>query len=311
MGQSAVESKSVQGCRKAILTRMPNRNRTLQWTVEWVHPDGKRTMDKLWETQRISTAYNDHLRHLDTSRPKKKRKPSDRHKDLVASAALDSCSVPIHKSTAGEQLDGSTTTASTGKRKREEDEANAIRNAESKTSNTLTTTDPADPETLQPSASLPTSSNPPPPPLPATEPPPSAHLAFHLHHPSLPSKHPVLIPLPPDAKLATSLTNRIVLEFPTIYVLRNNSNNENNRADGTLPEGYVSEEDFFAAAMKKEKGLIKEVVVAGEDSAVGRLGSRNVGEEGKARGLEDGEVDEGRLLEVLGRDLKGVVAGPL
>ena len=282
---------------------MPNRNRTLQWTVEWVHPDGKRTLDKLWETQRISTAYDDHLRHLDTSRPKKRRKPSDRNKDLVASTEVDSSNVPVHDSTAAEQPDGSTPTASVGKRKREDGEANANRNAEEENSNTLATTDHLDSEALQPSTSLPKSSNPPP--LPAPEPPPSAHLTFHLHHPSLPSKHPVLIPLPPDAKLATSLTNRIVLEFPTIYVLHNNNNNNvNDRSDGTLPEGYVSEEDFFAAA-KKEKRFIEEVA-AGEERAVGGFGGGNVVEERKAGGLEDGEVDEGRLLEVLGRDLKGV-----
>lgn len=280
---------------------MPNRTRTLQWTVEWVHPDGKRTLDKLWETQRISTAYDDHLRHLDTSRPKKRRKPSDRNKDFVASTEVDSSNVPVHDSTAAEQPDGSTPTASVGKRKREDGEANANRNAEGENSNTLATTDHLDSEALQPSTSLPKPSNPPP--LPAPEPPPSAHLTFHLHHPSLPSKHPVLIPLPPDAKLATSLTNRIVLEFPTIYVLHNNNNN-NDRPDGALPEGYVSEEGFFAAA-KKEKRLI-EVVAAGEERAVGGFGGENVVEERKADGLEDGEVDEGRLLEVLGRDLKGV-----
>lgn len=272
-----------------MLTRVPNRLRTLQWTVEWVHPDGERSMDKIWETQRISTAYDDLLRHRDSSRPKKRGKHDKNHKDLAASATSDSSSLPACNSTAEGQLNGSTTTASPGKRKREKDEANANRNAREGDSNMHTATDSADMEGLQPSASIPTSSNPPP----VTDPAPSAHLNFYLHHPSLPSRRPVLIPLPHDAKLATSLTNRIVIEFPTIYVLHS-------QPDGRLPEGFVNEEDFFAAARKE---LIEEV--AGEEFAVGRIGGDV--EEGKGDDLEEGEVNEGRLLEVLGKDLKGVV----
>lgn len=250
-------------------------------------------MDKIWETQRISTAYDDLLRHRDTSRPKKRRKHDKKHKDLAASATFDPSSLPTCDSTAEGQLNGSTTTASPGKRKRENDEANVNRNAREEDSNMVTATNSGDLEGVQTSASKPTSSDHPP----VTELAPSAHLNFYLHHPSLPSRHPVLIPLPHDAKLATSLSNRIVIEFPTIYVLHS-------QPDGRLPEGFVSEEEFFAAARKE---LIEEVA-AGEEFAVGRIGGDV--DEGKGDGLEEGEVDESRLLEVLGKDLKGV-AGSL
>ena len=288
MERSAVESKRVRCRGRAILTRVLNRLRTLQWTVEWVHPDGKRTMEKMWETQRISTAYDDHLRHLDTSRPKKRRKPDNKQKNLAASATFKSSSVPVHESAGGEQPNGSTATAGAGKRKREEEAANANREANGEDSSMAIAIDPGGLEAVQPSDSIPTSSDPPP----VIEPVPSAHLNFYLHHPSLASRHPVLIPLPHDAKLETSLTNRIVLEFPTIYVLHS-------QPDGRLPEGYVSEEDFFAAAKKE---LIEEV--AAEEISVGGVGG--VVDEGKGHDLEDGEVDEGRLLDVLGKDLKGV-----
>lgn len=266
---------------------MPNRNRTLQWTVEWVHPDGNKTTDKVWEIQGISTAYHDHLRYLDTSRPKKRRKPDHNHKDIALSANLVLSSVPAHGTTATEQPNGSTTTASVGKRKREEDEANMNRNAEGEGQNMAIAAVPGDSEAVKQSASLPASSEA----SPVTESAPRVDFNFYLHHPSLPSRHPVLIPLSPDAKLATSLTNRLVLEFPTIYVLRS-------QLDAKLPEGFVSEEDFFASA---RKGLVEEI--AGEKTSVGGFAGNS--QERKVYDLEDGEVDEGRLLEVLGKDLKG------
>ena len=246
-------------------------------------------MDRLWETQRISSGYDDHLRYLDTSRPKKRRRPDQRHRDLATSAANDSSSVPAHESTAGAQPNEPTTTAYVGKRKREEDEANTNPTTMGEDMNMAIVTDPGDPGPIQHPAHIPMSTDA----VPVTEPAPNVDLNFYLHHPSLPSRHPVLIPVPPDAKLATLLTNRIVLEFPTIYVLHD-------PPDGALPEGYVSEKDFFDAAKKE---LIEEVAV--EETSVRGLGEKV--EESNVLDVEDGEVDEGHLLEVLGKDLKGVV----
>ena len=274
-----------------------NRNRTLNWTVEWVHPDGKKTMDKLWETQCISAAYDDHLRHLDPSRPRKKRKPdhslrekrklSHKDEDFAASTSSVPVTVPVHDSTTESHPNNSSTTGPVGKRKREEGEFNVDSNAE-ENPNMVIVTGPNDPGALPISAHTQVPSEE----TPAIVPAAKEDFSFHLHHPSLPSRHPVLIPLPPDAKLATALTNRLVLEFPTIYVLPS-------KPDGTLPEGLVSEEDFFASAKKE---LIAEV--GSGDTLVG--GFEGEAEERRADDLEDGEVNEGRLLEVLGRDLKDV-----
>ena len=287
MGRPAVKSKRARCCGNAVLIRVPNRTRRLQWTVEWVHPDGKRTLDRLLEIQRISTAYDDHLRHLHPDPTKKRFRPSDRHRDRVAWATAVSSSLPVHDSATQEQPIGSAPTASIGKRKREEDDADVSHDAESGNPTIPTAADPGDSSAVQQSASDPP---------PAREPPPSANLSFYLHHPSLPSRRPVLIPLPPDAKLGTSLTNRIVVEFPTIYVMPSQPN-------GRLPEGFVSEEDFFAAAKKE---LVEEV--ADDVGSFGRIGG--IVEEGQVNDIEEGEVDEGRLLDVLGKDLKGV-AGSL
>lgn len=115
-------------------------------------------------------------------------------------------------------------------------------------------------------------------------------VAFYLHHPSLPSRHPVLIPLSPTAILATALTNRLVLEFPTIYVLQPQS-------DGKLPEGYISEDEFFRKAKKELVHELEEGEVGDDDREESREDRRRL--EGNP------EVDERRLTEVLGKDLNG------
>ena len=255
-----------------------------------MHPDGNKTLDKLWETKFLSTAYDDHMMYLDTSQPKKKRKPSQRHKDFLRPAPIRSSDLSS-KNPAGEAPPNDVPlTNPAGKRKRGADEPNIDGPAE-EGPDTAAAADARTSRTTQSSASIPPSSPDPP----VTKQEPSSNFNFYLHHPSLPSRHPVLIPLPPDARLATSLTNRLVLEFPTIFVLHG-------QPDGKSPEGFVSEEDFFASAKKE---LVEEI--AGEGTQI--EGLNGDGDDGK-KGLEDVEVDEGSLLEVLGKDLNGV-AGSL
>ena len=250
-------------------------------------------MDSLWETQCVSAAYDDHLRYLHKSGPKKRRKPDAKGKDHALPVTFATPSVPAQDSAAREPPNPSTATVSVGKRKREEEEEDIVnRNPGKEAPNTIPPTDPGSPAAIQPPAPIPAPSDASPVPAPA----PKADLTFHLHHPSLPSRQPVLIPLPPDAKLATSLTNRLVHEFPTIYVLHSPPDGKQ------LPEAFVSEEEFFSSAKRE---LVRKV---GEDVSVGAMGVD--GAEVQVEELEDGEVDEDRLLEVLGRDLSGV-AGAL
>ena len=244
-------------------------------------------MDKLWETQCLSTAYDDHLRYRDPNRPKKKRKPSHKHEDFAASAATVSPSVPTHDSNTGQEPNGSTMTASLGKRKREDDEDDLNSDIKEEEPNMHTATGPGNSGEVQISASIPVSSDT----SPKTEPAPRGEFSFYLHFPSLSSRQTVLIPLPSDAKLATSLTNRRVLEFPTIYVFHS-------RSDGKLPEGFISEKDFFASAETELIKIVDEEVHAG--------GFAENSEQSKPDDLEDGEVEEGRLLEALAMDSKSI-----
>lgn len=116
-------------------------------------------------------------------------------------------------------------------------------------------------------------------------------LAFYLHAPSLPSRHTVLIPLSPKDKLLDCLSQRLVLEFPTIYVMQQ-------APKDTLPDGFITEEQFYKMSSKDLGGM---PVI---DSLIGQSDERVGTDE---RDLEEGEVDESRLLEVLGKDLKSVM----
>ena len=118
----------------------------------------------------------------------------------------------------------------------------------------------------------------------------STVVSFYLHHPSLPSPYPVLIPIQADATLSTILTNRLILEFPTIFVLHQ-------QPDEKLPEGYISEADFFEGAKKESAGI--------EELEEGEV--KDGEEHGEvANGRIEDKVDEKRLMEVLGKDLSFV-----
>ena len=107
----------------------------------------------------------------------------------------------------------------------------------------------------------------------------------YLHAPRLPSMYPVLIPLLPDATLSESLQGRLVLEYPTIYVLADQPEK--------LPHKYVTEEMFFKKL--QEEGY--------RERLEAKLTGQEEGELVKEVPLENESVDERKLEEVLDRDL--------
>ena len=295
---------------------MGHRKRKLHWTVEWIDPDGRKALGKCPEDQVISDAYAAHLRTLDIHRPHKRRE-----KNITTSENSQS-DIPIYNNTIQqrEQLASNTEQDNFSgqdrldeqlKRKQKEGEIKrgasdeechnlmvepkgisqaAERPASNKGNSSKGESESERPLTDrmdQPGPEPPTSTSGTPQPTSAT------NLTFYLHHPSLPSKNPVLIPLPSDATLADSLTNRLLLEFPTIYVL------PQQQGDG-LPDGFTSEDDYFAAAKKDliEDALDVEDTIKDINVVTGETGD----------GLEEGEVHEGRLLEVLNKDLRATTA---
>ena len=295
---------------------MGHRKRKLHWTVEWIDADGRKSLGKCPDDQVITDAYAEHSKTLDIHRPNKRRKGHISNKDDSQSGihthqnAIEQREQPASTVGQGEspgqdRLDGQL--------ERKQEEAKIRTGASSEESHILMKESEALPQPAerpasdkgissngeaecerlltdhmdQPRQDLPTSASETP------RPTSTPSLGFYLHHPSLPSQNPVLIPLSPNATLASSLTNRLVLEFPTIYVL------PQHHGDG-LPNGLISEHDYFAAAKKDliEDALEVEVTVKDINHTAGETRD----------GLEEGEVHEGRLLEVLGKDLKAITA---
>lgn len=112
-------------------------------------------------------------------------------------------------------------------------------------------------------------------------------LHFYLHAPRLPSTQPVLIPLSHDASLSISLRNRLVLEFPTIYVLECSASE--------MPDGYVLEE-VFDKKMQQESF---------RDSVMAKLRGNEEGEIDEVTKQDEG-VDAKKIEEVLKQDLKSL-----
>lgn len=245
------------------------------WTVEWIQPNGQKALGRCPETEPIGEAYAKHLVLL-AAYPEKMKRDEERGgnaKDERVRRKMDELGIPprLRQESSKPKVD------------RANSEKQELTNTNENTGMSATTQSL---DSITTSTALVLD-------CPTTQPAPPASVTFHLHHPSLPSKHPVLIPLSPDARLATSLTNRLILEFPTIYVL-------DRQSDDKLPEGFISEDDFFATAKKE---LIKELV---EGESAGS--AMDVVDNDRGRGLEEGEVDQRQLLEVLGKDLKGLTA---
>jgi hypothetical protein len=115
---------------------------------------------------------------------------------------------------------------------------------------------------------------------------------FYLVRPRTSSTRPVLIPLRPEATLAESLTNRTVLEFPTIYMFPASA--------PQLPAEFMLEAEYLKQEAQEQREL--ETLLKDVDPQT-------------LRGLQSGEasttqtqapadeVDSARILDVLKRDL--------
>lgn len=117
---------------------------------------------------------------------------------------------------------------------------------------------------------------------------------FYLLRPHTPTASRVLVPLLPASTLSTALQNRVVLEFPTVYVLP--------YSPEALPEQYMLEEQFLGYSEQENKeleALLKEVGMQGEFPT----------DDGSFQdpGLQEQErFDDRKILDVLRRDLNAL-----
>ena len=279
---------------KANTTRWLKGSQCLQWTVEWVHSDGRKEFGECFDNVPIIEAYGMLEGTPDSLRPLKRkrtdRQPGEGKKRNKASTNSEKRRLQQDTGFAEAALASETNGSvqvhgqENPQKSRQEDKEMELtpgHNAEKLETPTNTDFDTNKESTNSHANDTNGHISPP-----SLRPPPT--LSFYLHTPSLPSRHPVLAPLSHDAMLNVALRNRLVLEFPTIYIF-------DQPPEQQLPDGFISEKDFYTMARKE---LIKEI---DEGEIVEDASSTAMGQD--RDGFEVEKMDEGKLLEVLGKDL--------
>ncbi|KAL8754127.1 MAG: hypothetical protein Q9184_005210 [Pyrenodesmia sp. 2 TL-2023] len=246
------------------------RAKRIVWTVEWVHKNGHREIGKFPESETMENAYI----KLTTTRikkevgeaepPRKKHKPNDeapRPPTLHTKSACEE--VPTESSVSPASHAPPTQISETI------DPAAEPTNRKDQTTPSL---DPSN-DQLPPPSTAPTQASPPP-------------LNFYLLLPSTPTSYRVLIPVLPSDTLSTALTDRLVLEFPTIYALK--------QPPDKLPTGFMTEEGYLNGLA--EKGHVNRHLD-------GLLSGAGNWETGRTERNGERDLDEGALRDVLKRDL--------
>ncbi|KAF4237741.1 hypothetical protein CNMCM6805_006798 [Aspergillus fumigatiaffinis] len=121
---------------------------------------------------------------------------------------------------------------------------------------------------------------------------PHRGVSFYLHRPRTATKQPVLIPLSPSMTFTSALRDRAVLEFPTIYALPQPP--EALPAKKESPT-FILEEDYLRTQGPETELSEAMLQEASEDQV-------------DAGGLDIGNIDEKKVLEVLKQDLWEPVA---
>lgn len=123
-----------------------------------------------------------------------------------------------------------------------------------------------------------------------TEPTPHRNVYLYLHHPRTATKQPVLIPLLPNTILTTALHDRVVLEFPTVYILQAPLTHEHEQTE----EGskYILEKEYLRTHQNTSTELEDGTSEDTEAQPVFGTGAVDIP-----------DVDEGKMLEVLEKDL--------
>lgn len=240
--------------RGEVLIWFLHRHKCLSWTVEWISATAEKTIRNALETYPICEAYDRAFPLPRQDRP----------------------STEVKKETEASQEEPST---------EEKPMTTEVPDAPAPTT-TTTDTQPTNPpnqeSTQQPTAETEEQN----PTLPIT---PHRNLYFYLHRPRTATKKPVLVPLPPLAKLASVLRGRTVLEFPSIYALPD-SPETILAAKESSP--FILEEEYLCTATPEELGEIGEATESEQEGTTNDVS-----------GVDLGHVDERKVLEVLKQDL--------
>jgi hypothetical protein len=229
------------------------RHKCLSWTVEWISAAGEKTIRNALETYPIFEAYD---RAFPLPRQDRPSTDSKKEKDV----AQENISTEQNHAPTEKPDSIAPTTATTEP----------------------TGSEPSNPETdEQPTA-------------PAEQAEsklllaPHRNLYFYLHRPRTTTKKPVVVPVPPLAKLQSVLREHTVLEFPTIYAL---PDSPETILASKETSSFILEEEYLRTASPEELG---------DKSAEEQEGT---GDGDEVSGVDLQNVDEEKVMEVLKQEL--------
>ncbi len=255
-----------------------DRAKRIIWTVEWVHKNGTREIGQFPESETMESAYVE----LTTTKAKKKlaeeEQPRKKHKSNDGAPRPPTLSAKP----ALKDLPANTTLSPTSHASPAQIPETTCPPAKRRDQQNQETNPSRDPSNHQASLPPPTKDN-------QASPPP---LNFYLLLPSTPTSYRVLIPLSAGDTLATALTDRLVLEFPTVYALK--------QPPDKLPTGFMTEEEYLRGLA--EKGNVNRHLD-------GLLSGAGDWETGRMERNGERDLDEGALRDVLKKDLVQEVVG--
>ncbi len=301
------------------------RHKEIVWTVEWIHPDGEHELKQCRESIPLCDAYAEILsqrrgekRKLETARLESRTNPgrSDECKPKRRSGKggggregpqLPSKPLQPHRSLP---VSGDSTET---KDSRERDERGEDVPTQTKEHLDIASTEGQSIDRSKPalasSPSVPaTEASQPPDQVAVNNKPTSKEssgskasdrsyvlsLHYYLLKPHTSTSSYVLIPIPPTDTLLTCLRDRVVLEFPTIYVL--------SEPPTALPGGFVLEETYLAQSEAEAREL-EELLAQAEGVAKPEMSAE--GEDGESRRKDEMLIDR-RILDVLKMDIGGL-----
>ncbi|KAF2461139.1 hypothetical protein BDY21DRAFT_369202 [Lineolata rhizophorae] len=263
-------------------TRYLNRSQCICWTIEWVHPDQSKTIDEIKDTTPLSDEYDALVKRMEK---KRKREDEAVKKESTVVSPTPETSKQVKADSSQKELDKTLdqnskaqstfipATRSTSETELQnvanlDGQSNPDGNIQTDTANDAQPSADFGAQTM--SAEIKTES------IGSTQ-----QYHFYLVKPHTATAKHVLIPLPRQGTLDKCLRHQVVLEFPTIQVLR--------ESPDRIPEAFMLEAEYVGKEKEDEtefKQLVSGVAVPSTDEVP-----------------DDGKVDDRKIIEVLQQDL--------
>ncbi|KAB8276195.1 hypothetical protein BDV30DRAFT_246879 [Aspergillus minisclerotigenes] len=232
---------------KANASKWMPKNKCLNWTVEWIAPDGERRHRLCLESSTLAEAY-------DRSFPLSKEEREQKKKDQ------ESKSEQVDVDSSGQLPDTHDLTPSTAEATPHETvpQGDVLPNPGNDTKPDIAPEISKD----QPTQSTDEITS-------------HRDLYFYLHRPRTSTKQPVLVPLSPTATLTSALCGRTVLEFPTIYILSDSPNLLSSEDENTK---FLLEKDYLRTQPQGEIESGETSETDGDQPAPGSVDISNLDE---------------------------------